>query len=58
MLKEKTFSGVYDQVGLSPAFSPTGTSERLEILDLESTDSVLSRQGTTKVLIKLYRCAG
>ena len=52
---ENMFSGVSDQVRLKPACS---ASMKLEILVTETRDITLSRQRTTKALIRLRRCAG
>ena len=41
-----------------PACSATEISERLQILDIETRDIILSRQQTTKALIRLRQCAG
>ena len=49
---------VCDQVRLKLACSATETSTSLEILDLESLGIILSRQWTTKMLIRLRGCAG
>ena len=47
----KSVFGVSDQV--RPACSAKQTSLRLEILDIETRDIILSRQRTTTVLIRL-----
>ena len=54
----KPVFGVSDQVRLKLACSATETSYRLEILDIETRDIILSRQRTTKVLIRLLGCTG
>ena len=54
----KPVFGVCDQVRLKQACSVTETSSRLEILDIESRGIILSKQQTTKVLIRLRDCAG
>ena len=54
----KPVFGVCDQVRLKPACSATGTSQGLGILDIASTDIILSKQRTTKALIRLRWCAG
>ena len=54
---ENVSSGVCDQVRLKPACSDTEESYSLESLDLESTHTILSRQRTTKELIRLRGCA-
>ena len=48
---------VCDQVRLKPACSATETSYSLEILDLASIYIILSKQRTTKALIRLHVCA-
>ena len=53
---EKPVFGVFDQVSLKPACSATEASWRLEILDTETRDIILSRQRTTKLLIRLHGC--
>ena len=55
---ENVSSRVSDQVRLKLACSTTEASMRLEILDTETRDITLSRQWTTKALIRLRRCAG
>ena len=56
---EKNCLRVCDQVRLKPAScSATNTSQRLEILDIETGDIKLSRQWTTMVLIRLCWCTG
>ena len=45
--------GVCDQVRLKPAYSATETSQSLESLDIETRGIILSKQRTTKVLIRL-----
>ena len=55
---ENLSSGVSDQVGLKLACSTTKASMRLEILVKETGDITLSRQRTTKALIRLRGCAG
>ena len=49
---------VCDHVRLKPACSATEASWSLEIFGLASIDIILFRQRTTKVLIRLRRCAG
>ena len=49
----KPVYGVCDQVRLKPACTATETSQGLEILDLTSTCVIVSKQRTTKVLIRL-----
>ena len=55
---ENVSSGVSDQVRLKPACSATETSYNLEISAIESRDIIISKQWTTKALIRLRRCAG
>ena len=57
LVTRKSVFGVCDQVRLKPAYSATGTSQSLEILALASIGIILSRQRTTKVLIRLRGCA-
>ena len=54
LVTRKQVFGVFDQVGLKPACSATEASYSLEISDIETRDIILSRQRTTKALI---RCA-
>ena len=49
---------VGDLVRLKPTCTATEASWRLEILDIETRGIILSRQRTTKVLIRLRKCAG
>ena len=49
---------VFDQVRLKPACSATEASENHEIANIETIDFILSRQRTTKALIRLRGCAG
>ena len=51
-------SEVCDQVRLKQACSATKASGSLEILDLASIGIILSKQWTTKMLIRLCTCAG
>ena len=55
---ENVSSGVSDQVRLKLTCSATEASMRLEILVTETSDVILSRQRTTKALIRLRGCAG
>ena len=55
---ENVSSGVSDQVRLKLACSATEASMRLGILVTETRDITLSRQRTTKALIRLRGCAG
>ena len=54
----KPVFGVSDQVRLKLACSATETNYSLEILDTETRGIILSKQWTTKVLIRLRRCTG
>ena len=54
----KPVFGVSDQVRHKPACAATEASQGLEISDIETRDNILSRQQTTKVLIRLRECAG
>ena len=62
LVTRKPVFGVFDQVRLEPAYSATETNWSLEILDLACTGIILSKQRTTKVLIRLRirlrGCAG
>ena len=53
----KPVFGVFNQVRLKPACSATEASLRLDSSDIESRSIILSRQRTTKVLIRLRECA-
>ena len=55
---ENVSSGVSDQVRIKLACSATEASMRVEILITETRDISLSRQRTTKALIRLRGCAG
>ena len=56
--RENMSSGIFDQVRFKPACSATQTSYNLETLDKASIHIILSKQRTTKVLIRLRGCAG
>ena len=56
--RENVSSGVCDQVTFKPTCSATETSYNLETLDIASIHIILSKQRTTKVLIRLRECAG
>ena len=58
LVMRKPVFGVCDQLRLKPSCSADETSWRLEISDIETRDIILSRHGTTKVLIRLCGCAG
>ena len=55
---EKTCLHVCDQGRLKPACTAIEARQGLEILDIETTGIILSRQQTTKALIRLCGCAG
>ena len=54
----KSVLEVCDQLRLKPACSADETGQGLQILAITSRDIILSRQWTTKMLIRLRRCAG
>ena len=54
----KPIFGVCDQGRLKSACAATKARQRLEISDIETKGIILSRQWTTKALIRLRRCAG
>ena len=54
----KPVLGGCNQIRLKPACSATKISWSLEISAIASTGIILSRQRTTKALIRLHRCAG
>ena len=58
LVMRKAVFGVCDRVRLKPASIATEASQRLEISDIETRDIILSRQQTTKVLIRLRGCVG
>ena len=58
LVTRKPVFGVSDQIRLKPAYSASETSQRLEILDIETRGILPSRQRTTKRLIRLPGCAG
>ena len=51
-------SGDSDQARHKPAWAATEASQSLEISAIESRDIILSKQRTTKALIRLSGCAG
>ena len=57
-ITRKSVFGVYDQVRLKPGCSAIETSYSLEISAIASRDIILSRQRTTKALMRLRWCAG
>ena len=56
--RENVPSGIFKQVRFKPACSATEASRNLETLDIWSRHIILPMQRTTKVLIRLHRCAG
>ena len=56
--RQNVSSGVSDQIRLKPACAATEANMRLEILVTETRGITLSRQRTTKALIRLHGCAG
>ena len=58
LVTRKPVFGVCDQVRLKPACSVIEASKGHEIANIETRDIILSRQRTTKVLIRLRVCAG
>ena len=58
LVTRKPVFGVCDQLRHKPACTSTETRWRLEILNLERRGIILSRQRTTKALIRLCGCAG
>ena len=58
LITRKLVFGVCDQVRLKPACQATEARWRLEISDIETRGIILSRQRTTKALIRLRGCAG
>ena len=54
----KPVFGVSDKVRLKPACAATEARSKLEISDIETRGIILSRQRTTKVLIRLRERAG
>ena len=54
----KPVFGVFDQVRLKPACSASAARKRLEISDTKTRGIILSKQWTTKVLIRLRGSAG
>ena len=55
---EKPVFGVSDQCRLKLAWSATEAVCGLEISDIQTRGIILSRQQTTKALIRLRGCAG
>ena len=54
----KPVFGICDKVRLKPVCSADETSKGLEIFAIASRSILLSRQRTTKALIRLRACAG
>ena len=57
LVTRKPVFGIFDQVRLKPACSASEASYSLEISDIETRGIILSRQRTTKALIRLRGCA-
>ena len=57
-VKRKPVLGVFDQVRLKSVCSAKEASLSHEIANIGTRDIILSRQRTTKVLIRLRGCAG
>ena len=55
--RENVYSG-FAQVRFKPALLATEASYNLEVLDIAGIHVILSKKRTTKVLIRLRRCAG
>ena len=55
---KKPVFGVFDQIRHKPTCAATEATLRLEISDIETRDDILSRQRTTKVLIRLLFAYG
>ena len=58
LVTRKPVFGVSDIVRHKPACAATIASKRLESSDIKTRGIILSRQRTTKVLIRLRGCAG
>ena len=58
LVTRKPVFGVCHQVRLELACAATEARYRLEILNIETRGIILSRQRTTKALIRLHGCAG
>ena len=56
--RENVSSEIFDQVRFKPACSATEASYNFETLDITSMHIILSKQRTTKVLIRLRGCTG
>ena len=57
LVTRKPVFGIFDQVRLKPSCSALEMSESCEIANKETRDIILSRQWTTKELIRLHGCA-
>ena len=57
MTQQSVSSGVSDQARQKPACTATVASWSLEISAIESRDIILSKQRTTKTLIRVRGCA-
>ena len=53
LVMRKSVFGVCDQGRLKPDYAATEARQRLEISDIETRGIMLSRQRTTKALIRL-----
>ena len=58
LVMRKAVFGVCDQIRHKPACAATEAKWRLEILDIKTRDIILSRQRTTKALIRLHGLNG
>ena len=58
LVMRKPVFGVCNQLRLKLVCAATEASQWLEISDIETRDTILSRRRTTKVQIRLHRCAG
>ena len=58
LITRKPVFRVGDQGRLKLAYTATEARQGLEILDIASIDITLSKQWTTKAVIRLHRCAG
>ena len=57
-ITRKPVFGVFNQVRQKPACAATEARSRLEISDIETRSIILSKQRTTKALIRMRRGAG
>ena len=58
LVTRKPVIGISNHVLLKPACAATEANKRLEISDLETRGVIISRQCTTKMLIRLRGCTG